>query len=65
MNKHWKFWTTFGSIINFVILFLFLMFMGIKEEMVFKKEYCLFLMPILIYNMFQCVVNYGDLIEDN
>ena len=65
INKHWQFWLTFWSMISFISIFLFMMFTSIKEEIVFKKEYCLFLLPFLIYNMIQLVINYSDLTDND
>lgn len=63
MNNHVKFWITLGSLITFITLFLFMLFVGAKEEIIFRKEYCLLIIPILIYNAFQFIINYYTLTE--
>ena len=63
MNRHWLFWITFGSIITLCELFIFILVISCIENFIFHKEYCLFLLPNLIYLVFQFIVNYGILIE--
>ena len=68
MDKHWLFWLTFGSFITMVEIFLFILICSYTKTIQFHKEYCLFLLPNLIYMMFQFVVNYGiltELLDDN
>lgn len=66
MDKHWIFWLTFGSLITLIELFLFIIIFGcicIDTTFVFHKEYCLILLPNLIYFMFQFVINYAIITE--
>ena len=65
-NKQIQFWLGVGSFITFIIVFAFMLVMAILEEVtiVFKKEYCLLLIPALFYFMFQFIFNYINLIEE-
>jgi len=63
-NKHGKFWLTVGSGITMVILFAFMMIMPFVVEFNFKKEYCLLLIPILVYIVAQFIVNYCNITKD-
>ena len=63
-NKHGKFWLTAGSGITMIILFAFMMIMPFVVEFNFKKEYCLLLIPILVYIVAQFIVNYCDITKD-
>ena len=63
MNRHSLFWLTFGSLITMIEIFLFILICAISETIQLRKEYCLFLLPNLIYIMFQFIVNYGILTE--
>ena len=63
-NKHLKFWLAVGSGITMVILFTIMIGMAIVEQFNFKKEYCLFLIPILVYTVAQFVINYCEITED-
>lgn len=64
-NRHIQFWLIIGSLITFVMTFVFMLGMAALEEVsvIFKKEYCLFFIPILIYLMFQFIVNYCNLTD--
>ena len=64
MNKHLQFWLTIGSLFSLVGLLIFMLWCAFKEQFIFRKEYCLFLMPTLLYLIFQMVVNYANLTED-
>lgn len=63
MNRHWLFWLAFGSIVTLFEVFLFILICGCIDTFVFHKEYCLFLLPNLIYLGFQFIVNYAMLME--
>lgn len=63
-NKHGKFWMAVGSGITMVMLFTFIIGMAIVEHFNFKKEYCLFLIPILVYSVVQFVINYCEITEN-
>ena len=63
-NKHGKFWLTIGSGITMAILFTFMIGMAVVEEFNFKKEYCVFLIPILLYTVIQSVINYCEMTEE-
>lgn len=62
-NRHIQFWLTLGSFISLIGLLLFMLFMVFKEVISFRKEYCLLLLPILLYNMLQFVINYSNLTD--
>jgi len=64
MNRHFLFWLTFGSLITVIELFLFILICGCIDTFVFHKQYCLFLLPNLIYLGGQFIINYGILTED-
>ena len=63
-NKHCKFWLTVGSGVTMVMLFVFMIAMSIVVEFNFKKEYCLLLIPILVYAVAQSVINYCEMTEE-
>ena len=63
-NKHLEFWLTIGSLITLIIIFVFIIFMSSIKTIEFHKEYCIFLIPSLIYSMFQFVINYINLTEN-
>lgn len=65
MNRHLSFWLTIGSMFTFVLIFLFILFMGIKDKIQFEKGYCLLLIPMLIYAIVQFIVNYSNLTDEN
>ncbi len=68
MDNHGKFWLTFGSLITLIELFLFMIIVGcicINNTFVFHEEYCLILLPNLLYMLFQFVVNYSSLTDGN
>ena len=65
MNKHIQFWLTLGSLVTLICIFFFIIVMSSIEIIEFHKQYCLFLIPILIYTMFQFVINYNNLTENN
>lgn len=65
MNKHTQFWLTIGSLVTLIGTFLFIIVMSSLETIEFHKQYCLFLIPILIYTIFQFVINYNNLTENN
>lgn len=64
-EKAWEFWLTLGSLMSLICCFLFIMFCVFKEQFMFKKEYCIFLIPVLIYFIFQFIVNYSKIIEND
>ena len=64
MNKHIQFWLTLGSLVTFICIFFFIVVMSGIEIIEFHKQYCLFLIPILIYAIFQFVINYINLTEN-
>ena len=63
-NKHLAFWLTIGSLITLVIIFIFIISMSSMETIKFHKGYCIFLIPSLIYSMFQFAINYINLTEN-
>ena len=65
MNNHFKFWLTFGSIITLLEMFIFMIMCGCINTFVFHKQYCVILIPNLLYIMFQFVVNYAELTDEN
>lgn len=64
MNKHIQFWLTLGSLVTLIGTFLFIIIMSSIEIIEFHKQYCLFLIPSLVYLMFQFVINYINLTEN-
>ena len=64
MNRQFLFWLTFGSLITVVELFLFMLICGCINTFVFHKQYCLILLPNLIYLGAQFIINYGILTDD-
>ena len=64
MNRQFLFWLTFGSLITVVELFLFMLICGCIDTFVFHKQYCLILLPNLIYLGAQFIINYGILTDD-
>ena len=59
-----QFWLTLGSLVTFVVLFIFILVMVCLETISFHKAYCLFFIPILIYSLFQFIINYSNLTDD-
>ena len=64
MDKHLQFWLTLGSLVTLITTLVFIFFMSSVGSIEFYKRYCLFLIPILIYSMFQFVINYINLTEN-
>lgn len=64
-NKEWKFWLTFCNLITLLEIFFFILFCVFKPTFTFHKEYCLILIPNLLYIMFQFVINYTELTDEN
>jgi hypothetical protein len=64
MNRDVQFWLTLGSLVTLLLLFSFIIYCGYIEEFTFKKEYCLFSLPSIIYLGFQFIVNYAKLVKD-
>lgn len=62
-EKETLFWLTLMSFITLIELGSFIIYMGSVETIVFRKEYCLLLVPNLLYIIFQFVVNYVNLTE--
>ena len=60
---HIQFWMTLGSFITIIFIFIFIIIMASFETICFHKQYCLFLIPILIYSIFQFVINYSNLTD--
>jgi len=59
-----KFWLTFGSLITIIELFLFIIICSYIDTFVFHRQYCLILIPNLLYIMFQFIINYVSLTND-
>lgn len=64
MSKQIQFWLTFGSFITFIGILIFILFVGIEDSIIYKKQYCLFILPSLTYLAFQFIINYYELIKD-
>ena len=64
MNNHWIFWLTLGSLITLIEIFCFIIFCVFNETFTFHKEYCLFLIPNLLYMIFQFIINYAIITEN-
>ena len=60
-----EFWLTFGSLIGLICCFIFIIFCVCKVQFIFYKEYCLFLIPLLIYFVFQFTINYVKITEND
>ena len=58
-----QFWLTLGSLITLVGLLIFILTMGFVETLIITKPYCVFLIPILLYLMFQFAINYYNLTD--
>ena len=64
-NIEWKFWLTFCNLITLIELVFFMLFCVFKPTFTFHKEYCLILIPNLLYMIFQFVINYVELTNEN
>ena len=64
MNRHIQFWLLFGSLLTLIEIFIFVIMCSFLETFEFRKEYCLFLLPNLLYMMFQFIYNYINLTEN-
>jgi hypothetical protein len=66
MNKHGKFWLTFGSILTLLYLFtILIIFVNCNDNNVLiSKWYIVPVLPLLILNGFQFMVNYISLTEN-
>lgn len=66
MNIHGKFWLTFGSILTLLYLFtiLIIFFNCDNENVSINKWYIVPVLPLLILNGFQFMVNYISLTEN-
>jgi len=65
MSNHGKFWLTFGSILTLLYLFtILIMFINCDNENVpISKWYIVPVLPLLILNGIQFIVNYISLLE--
>lgn len=63
-NRHLYFWLTIGSMFTGSLVFIFILFMCIKEQIQFHKQYCLLLIPILVYLIIQFIINYDKLTDE-
>ena len=64
-NRTLYFWLTVGSMINLLVYFILMLIIPLKEQIIFKKEYCLFMIPLLIYSIFQFIINYVKVTEED
>ena len=64
-NRTLYFWLTIGSMINLLAYFILMLIIPLKEQIIFKKEYCLFMIPLLIYSIFQFIINYVKVTEED
>lgn len=64
-NRTLYFWLTVGSMINLLVYFILMLILPLKEQIIFKKEYCLFMIPLLIYSIFQFIINYVKITEED
>ena len=66
MNKHGKFWLTFGNILTLLYLVtILIIFANCNDNNVLiSKWYIVPLLPLLIFNGFQFIVNYISLTEN-
>ena len=63
-DRIWQFWLTLGGIFNFICFLTFIGYCVFSEQLIIRKEHCLFLLPALIYFLLQFAVNYANLIDD-
>lgn len=59
--RHTYFWLTLFGILYSVGIFVFMIICAIYETIVFKKIYCLLLLPLFIYLLVQTIFNYCEL----
>ena len=59
--KHIYFWVAFIDLIYVFIILAFIAYAGVCEQFIFYKQYCLIFMPILLGIMFQFVIFYDKL----
>ncbi len=64
-NRTLYFWLTVGSMINLSAYFILMLIIPVKEQIIFKKEYCLFMIPLLLYSIFQFIINYVKVTEED
>lgn len=64
-NRTLYFWLTVGSMINLLVYFILMLILLLKEQIIFKKEYCLFMIPLLLYSIFQFIINYVKVTEED
>jgi prolipoprotein diacylglyceryltransferase len=64
-NRTLYFWLTVGSMINLLVYFISMLIIPAKEQIIFKKEYCLFMIPLLLYSIFQFIINYVKVTEED
>ena len=64
-NRTLYFWLTVGSMINLSVYFILMLILPLKEQIIFKKEYCLFMIPLLLYSIFQFIINYVKVTEED
>lgn len=65
MNVELKFWLTFCSLITLLEIIFFILFCVFNPTFIFHKEYCLILIPNLLYIGFQFILNYINLTSIN
>lgn len=63
-SKHLNFWLTFMSLITLIEIFCFIIFCVFNETFIFHKEYCLLIVPNLLYMIFQFIINYISITEN-
>lgn len=70
-NKKVNFWLTFFSLLSMFctgVGTLFLSIFADEENVIrltFRKEWLLLMIPFIVYNIFQFIVNYINLTEDD
>lgn len=62
--KPLNFWLTFFSLITLILIMCFIITMCFLNEISFKREYCLFLVPIVLYLILQFACNYTNLLDN-
>lgn len=62
-NKHLQFWLAVGSLMSIITLLSFIIITAANEEILIKKQYCIFLIPFLIYIILQASINYVAITE--
>lgn len=61
LSKRWLFWLAFISFVYMLTILIFILYCGLVGVIEVHKSFCLTVIPLLIYLLFQFVINYTDL----